>query len=77
MEREAKDIDTFKKLYVERFEAIRGFCRQYVKDKETASDDQGNLCGSIPIRVILDRGNRRKHGHGRRIPCKCRVPAHH
>lgn len=38
MEREAKDIDTFKKLYVERFEAIRGFCRQYVKDKETASD---------------------------------------
>ena len=38
MEREAKDIDAFKKLYVERFEAIAGFCRQYVKDKETASD---------------------------------------
>lgn len=38
MKQDAKDIEVFKKLYVERFEAISGFCNSYVKDRETASD---------------------------------------
>ena len=38
MTREAGDIQIFKDLYLERLEAIIGFCGYYVRDRETAAD---------------------------------------
>lgn len=38
MKRETSDINKFKELYVERIEAISGFCNQYVRNREDAAD---------------------------------------
>ena len=38
MTQELKKTETFKELYIERFDAIVSFCAQYVRDRETALD---------------------------------------